>query len=224
MKSEEAIVVRDDLQSGIKELETRSENKTAIPGGEAENAANMFEASTRYEYQDYLALNRVFAKTYRRWSARFVRLFLFIAGSIFSAISLLFLVGDGFVWDWLYILLMGVIFLLLSVFYHYANALQSKRLTVRNMGEIRYIFREDCFFIDCKKGKSMIPYAALESILRYKDRYFLCNDRRHAYVLPRCSFVCGDTAEFEAFLSEKTGREWNVVKAGKRAQRRLREN
>lgn len=182
----------------------------------------MFQSKTTYTFADMLALSRLMSGTYRRWRTVIYRLLTGLAGAAFTLAGILMLPEEGSLLPAVFVMFVGALLILMSIFVNYVTALQSKRMVVEDLGQIEAVFDEDGFTMDCAKQTSFNPYTALHSIFRYKERYFLCLDKRHAYVLPYSSFTRGDRLEFERFLAEKTGLEWNRLNTGKAKERRLK--
>ncbi len=182
----------------------------------------MFEVKTQYKFQDFLILNKLATKTYRRWRSLIIRMFLVAVGVSFITAGVLFLLLEGFVFGGVLCLFVGLLLLLRSIFVNYLNAMQSNRQQIKGVTDIRFVFEEDSFFNECAIEKAIHSYEALHSIFRYRERYFLFVDKNHAYILPFSSFVSGEPEKFEGFLSEKCGREWNRLNTGKSKERKIK--
>lgn len=170
----------------------------------------MFEFVTTYTYRDFLYLNRLTARRYRRWYTLFYRLFTGIFGAAFTVIGSL-LLSEGFSASSLFILVVGVLLILLTVFYDQISALRSRRMTIQNLGQITFTFSDEQFSYVCSKQSAQHTYSSILSFFRYHERYFLFLDALHAYVLPYSGFTAGNRDEFEAFLARKTGKKWDKV-------------
>ena len=168
----------------------------------------MFEISTEYTYQDYLAFARLVMRTYQKGLSLVLRLLLGLAGGCYLAVSLLMLFTEGFGLEWLWVGIVGLLLLVTAIFTGPLNALRSSRHAVQGTGPIRFRFSEDCFSHECALESGLHPYRALHALWRFRGRYFLFLDRRHAYILPASGLSDGAPADFERFLSERTGLPW----------------
>lgn len=176
----------------------------------------MFEVETQYTFQDYLALNRLSAKTYRRGRTILFRLLTGVTGLFFLLIALLMLLTDaeGTVLTWLFVGFVGLWLMLTAILINHIQAMQTRRMVMDGVRETRFRFEEDAFYVVTAKQTSVNPYSSLHSLFCYQGRYFLCMDKRHAFILPCNGLASGEREAFEAFLSQKSGREWNVLHTG----------
>ncbi len=183
----------------------------------------MFETTTRYTFSDFLMLNRLSSKSYRKWRTVLFRLFTGLLGTAFTFIGILMLADEGFSATWLFVLIVGVWMLLMAVFIHRVQAYRTGRMKLDGISEITYHFDEDAIRVVTEKQTSLTPYSSLHSIFRYRARYFLFLDRQHAFIVPFACFADGERECFERYLCEKSGREWNVLNTGRKKERRLKE-
>ena len=183
----------------------------------------MFKITTQYTFSDFLMLNRLSSKTYRKWRTVLFRLFTGLLGTAFTFIGILMMATEGFSATWLFVLITGVWMLLMAVFINQVQAYRTGRMKLAGISEITYHFDEDSIRVVTAKQTSLTPYSSLHSIFRYRERYFLYLDRQHAFIVPFACFADGERECFERFLCEKAGREWNVLNTGKKKERRFKE-
>ncbi len=183
----------------------------------------MFEITTRYTFSDFLMLNRLSAKTYRKWRTVLFRLFTGLLGTAFTFIGILMLADEGFSATWLFVLIVGIWMLVIAVFIHWVQAYRTGQMKLDGINEIEYHFDEDAISVVTAKQTAKTLYSSLHSIFRYRERYFLCVDRQHAFIVPFSCFADGERECFEQFLCEKSGRAWNVLNTGRKKERKLKE-
>lgn len=182
----------------------------------------MFEAETQYTFQDLLALNTLSARTYQRGRSVLCRLLLGAVGVFFTLTGILMLREEGPAVQWVFVTAAGAWLLFTAIFTNYLNALRSRHMMVKDLGAMRYTFGEEEFVEACDKQTVSQRYGGLHSIFRFRERYFLFLDKKHAFILPRSAFLAGDLEEFERFLSEKCSREWNRLYSEKGPGRLLK--
>lgn len=172
-----------------------------------------FQCEVHYTYQDMLALTKLVAKTYRKWWSILLRVLLIVLGAFLLLTFLLsvWLLGDP-VEELLVPGIVGALCLLVGLFRHRLNALQSYRMLVKGAEDGRFTLDEDGFHEETAKGHSDHPYSAFFEIMYYRERYFLFLDKRHAYVLPLRCLVEGDPAALGSFLEQKCGKPVRTVR------------
>jgi len=171
----------------------------------------MFEFVMQYNHRDFLYLNKLTARTYRKWYNLFYRLFTAVFGAFFTASGIFLLSGGGSIVSCIFIMVIGMTLLLVSAFTSRISAWRSKRLSVQNLGQITFTFTDEQISYVCAKESAQLPYSSILSFFRYHERYFLFLDPIHAYVLPYSDLKIGNRDEFELFLTGKTGKEWDKV-------------
>lgn len=75
----------------------------------------------------------------------------------------------------------------------------------RGVKEISYTFCDETLLIQDALEEGKIGYAAFTRLAEDRKRYFLFVQKHAAYILPKSDFTQGDSAEFAAFIAEKTG-------------------
>lgn len=158
-----------------------------------------------YRKEDILALSRLSSRIVRKWRSRIMRIFCTVLGMgiLGSGVAVLTLPGmtlNGIVW-----ILLGVILLLVSVFYNRINAWGTRKQTLQ-VENLTIKFSDEGLAQSSSKAAASVPYHAFERLYHYRDRYFLFVDKLHAYILPEDRFVVGDSVDFRAFIEAKTGK------------------
>ena len=156
-----------------------------------------------YTYQDLLALCRVAAKRYRRGRTIAVRSLLLVLGLAMIGLGGLLVLGEllsggGFPLQGALVVLLGLVYLGLSVFYHRFTAWRSSRMQIKDLGEITVTLDDAGVRERGRKGESFHPYSSF-------IRYFLFVDKKHAVILPEQAIAVGDPAALGAKLAEKFG-------------------
>lgn len=171
-----------------------------------------YQYTMRYTYDDLLALNIVSGKTYRKWRSRIVRLLcLLLGGFLLLTSALMIACGEPFS-QVIFPVTVGALALLVGIFYHRVNALQSRRMMVKTAGEGTVALSDTEFTEQTSLGTASHPYSAFLSVIRYRGRLFLFVDKRHAYILPDERMTVGDPTGVDAFLEEKCGKPVRVLR------------
>lgn len=82
----------------------------------------------------------------------------------------------------------------------------------KSAGETSYTFTPADIYVKSKNHEGGIPYDAFMEILETDARFFLCIQKRMAFVLPKADFTQGDIDAFRIFLAEKTGKTIRKVR------------
>lgn len=166
-----------------------------------------------YSRQDLLALNKLSVKKSKlyRWLTPLFRLICCLVGIFFLLTGVLLIYGSctGFLRRWAlaaFSIVLGFLWLYMGVFHFQRSAWRSRRLLLRDAGDIHVVFSEDGMVEDSKKGSGFYHYDAFVGAYDYCDRWFLFLDKRHAAILPRAAMTAGDPEAFGAFLEEKLGK------------------
>ena len=166
----------------------------------------MFQFQYNYTLEDMNTLSRVTAKTYRRKKVLIYRTVLALLGIAYLGMGV-FLLSEVSLVTGLILLAAGVLFAAIFLFYHQGTAWRSKRMMVQNEGAFTVTLEEESVHGKSEKGESSYPYSAVIGAYRYKERYFLFLDKRHAMLLPERALIRGEKAALRAFLTEKLGKE-----------------
>ena len=163
-----------------------------------------------YTYQDLLALCRVAAKRYRRGRTIAVRSLLLVLGLAMIELGGLLVLGEllsggGFPLQGALVVLLGLVYLGLSVFYHRFTAWRSSRMQIKDLGEVTVTLDDAGVRERGRKGESFHPYSSFISCFHSRERYFLFVDKKHAVILPEQAIAMGDPAALGAKLAEKFG-------------------
>lgn len=170
----------------------------------------MYQFQFEYDFQDLLTLNRVYEKVYRRWIGP-LRIFNIVIGvilwleavAVMSFLSALEWGGTTYLVTAVVFMLLGTLFLTGWYWRPRLNAWSSKRLLVKNSGELTVSLEEDGVRDSCKKGESFHPWDAFISSFHSRGRYLLFIDKRHAIILPERAMIQGDSTVLRAFLEAK---------------------
>lgn len=158
-----------------------------------------------YTFQDLTVLCRVAAKRYRRAYTALVRGVIFLLGLAMLGMGALFLALDvPGVWG-VVLVLLGLLYLGLSVFYYRFTAWRSGRMQLKDAGEITVTLDDAGVRESGKKGESFYPYASFIGCFHSQGRYLLFLDKKHAVILPEAAIAVGDPASLGAKLAEKFG-------------------
>lgn len=166
----------------------------------------MFQFQYDYTLEDMNALSRVTAKTYRRKKVLIYRTVLALLGVAYLGMGVLLLSGGSMV-PGAILLLAGVLFAAICIFYHQGTAWRSKRMLMEGMGSLTVTLEEEGLRGKSGLGEEFYPYSAVIGGYHFRERYFLFLDQRHAMLLPEQALTQGDGAGLKAFLSEKIGKE-----------------
>lgn len=166
----------------------------------------MFQFQYDYTLEDMNALSRVTAKTYRRKKVLIYRTVLALLGVAYLGMGVLLLSGDSVV-SGIILLVAGVLFAAICIFYHQGTAWRTKRMMVEGEGGFTVTLEEESVHGKSEKGESSYPYSAVVEVFHYKERYFLFLDKRHAVLLPERALVNGEPAKLKPWLEEKLKRE-----------------
>ena len=127
----------------------------------------MFEFVMQYNHRDFLYLNKLTARTYRKWYNLFYRLFTAVFGAFFTASGIFLLSGGGSIVSCIFIMVIGMTLLLVSAFTSRISAWRSKRLSVQNLGQITFTFTDEQISYVCAKESAQLPYSSILSFFRY---------------------------------------------------------
>lgn len=165
-----------------------------------------------YTIQDLLILSRVTAKCYRRVRTLISRVVLFFLGLVMLGMGLLVLIGAGPLTLEILLLAGGLLYIGLSIFYHRLVAWKSRRMLIKNTGEIT-VTLDDAGVRECsEKVEGFYPYQAFIGCVYSPGWYFLFLDKKHAVILPEGAMIAGDPEHFRDFIQEKTGKPVEYVK------------
>lgn len=162
----------------------------------------------RYDYtlEDMNALSRVTARTYRRKKVMLYRVVLTLLALAYLAVGGVMLSGGSILWGAI-LIVAGVLFAALSLFYHQGTAWRSKRMMAEDTGDFTVELEEESVRGRSEKGESAYPYSAVIGAYHYRERYFLFLDQRHAMLLPERALTQGDPASLKPFLEDKLKQE-----------------
>lgn len=170
----------------------------------------------RYEKQDFIDLNRVSRKAMmpkgKKLLTRLIRLIAVIVGifGMFVGVGM-FLIGEGDVMM-VFLIFLSLLLLTRPLWSDRLDGNLSKSLTMRAEGLQRIVFEAEGIRDSVDEIETFYPYSALQSILRYKDRYYLFVDKNKAIILPRRGILEGDFEAIGPWLEEKTGKPVQVLK------------
>lgn len=165
-----------------------------------------FQFKLTYAFEDLLVLNRVVRKTYRRWPARISRGVGFFLCALCVPLGI-FLLYLGELLTGFLDLLLGLVILALTIWYDRINAWASRRLLLKDTGEITVTLDEDGLLEQSLKGEAFYPYGAFIGGFHCRGRYLLFLDKKHGVILPEYAVTAGDPAALGVWLTEKLGKE-----------------
>ena len=169
-----------------------------------------FQFKLTYAFEDLLVLNRVVRKTYRRRPARLIRGFCFLLGALcVPAGGVLLYLGETAMG--LLGLLVSLVLLAQSVWYDRINAWTTRRLLLKDTGEITVTLEEDGIRERSLKGEGFYPYEAVIGGFACRGRYLLFLDKKHGAILPERAITEGDPAALGVWPAEKLGKEITEV-------------
>lgn len=169
----------------------------------------LFQFQFVYEFEDLLILNRVVAKAYRRWLTRITNILWPLIGvsDLLAAGFLIYLQGKDAFPVALIALVIGA-FLCASPFFRYhLAAWQSRRMLVKDTGELTVVLDEDGLREHSLKGEGFYPWESFINVYRSRGSYLLFLDKKHALILPGRVIPEETVAPLERFLAEKFGTE-----------------
>lgn len=100
---------------------------------------------------------------------------------------------------------MGLLYLCFPLFYHRLNARRSRRLQMKDTGEITVTLDDTGVREQSKKGESFWPYSSFIACVHSQDRYLLFIDKVHAIILWEEALTVGAPAALGEKLAEKFG-------------------
>lgn len=159
-------------------------------------------------FKELLNLNRVATKKGKilRFAVLLLRVALVLGGIILLVPGILLLspvkesqhVGIA-------CLIVGIIWLLLGLFYFHYGAWNSRRLHLKNVGSIIISLTKDDIVEVTQMSDSRFGYDVVKEICFYKNTYFLFVDRKHALILPCDQLVSGCVGNLQQALEERCG-------------------
>ena len=171
-----------------------------------------FKAEVNLEYDDFLAWNKVYAKTSGR-KRKTVRgiMWLVLAAAMLSCIVFLIMVGgvDATV---IACIVLFVFASLVMLFKNRINARTMQKMYLKGGGTDYLCFDDEAIFIKNSKGEAKYFYSGFTAFYTDGMRYYLLVDDRHAHIVPVKSFVEGNPAMFPVHFCEKTGLEMKEIK------------
>ena len=166
----------------------------------------MFRFRFDYTLEDMNALSRVGTKTYRRKKVVILRTVLAVMSVAYLGLGALILSGGSMVMGFTMVI-GGILFMALCLFYHHGTAWNTKRLMMEGEASNTVTLEEECIHGKGEKGEGSYPYSAVIGAYHYKARYFLFMDKRHAVLLPERGLTQGDGTTLKCFLEEKIQKE-----------------
>ena len=166
----------------------------------------MFRFQYEYTLEDMNALSRVSARTYRRKKVLVYRTVLALLGAVYLGMGVLLFSHQSWVAGTV-LLIAGLLFAAISVFYHQGTAWRTKRMMVEGEGGFTVTLEEEGVHGKSEKGESSYPYSAVIGAYHYRERYFLFLDKRHAMLLPERALVMGDPSLLQSWLEQKLKRD-----------------
>lgn len=154
-----------------------------------------FEVKTTLSLEDNLALHRVHGRASRQ------RTVLYTALAAVAAVYL-WVKQDKFA---LLFTILTVLLALIAVFYSRVLGTLSYKRVKAEICENTYAFYDRQIGVKSKNEDSLNDYKVFTQILESPDRYFLYTQGTLVLVLPKKDFIHGNSADFGAFLANKTG-------------------
>ncbi|MEG2177021.1 MAG: YcxB family protein [Oscillibacter sp.] len=188
----------------------------ALPTADGETAEiPLFRVNVPFTFQDFLALQILAGRLYRKWLTYFLRPLVGGLGLFIGLGSVLVLLTDAFTVGWLLYALFGLAGLLCALFLPRLNALGARRGMQNHVSGAEFRFYPAAFTTVSSQGITTRPYTTILALYRFRERYFIFFDRRHALFLPFAAFDGVNREEFKCFLSKKTGKIWESKGRGK---------
>ena len=171
-----------------------------------------YKAEIKYEYEDFLAWNKVYAKTSNRKQSRIVGIVFIVLILITLGCTVYMAVIDALDATSILPIALVAIGSAVMLFRYRISARVSQKHYIKDMGTEYVSFCEDAIYVKNSKADSKNFYSGITDIYVDDDRFYFLLDKRHALILPKKQLSCGDFNEFAAFISEKTGLEIKYVK------------
>ena len=158
-----------------------------------------------YSTTDLVNLNRVHTKRGKiwRWLTPLLRVVLTLGGFFLLASGALLLAcggaEDGLLTSIIVFFLVGLAWLVIGLFHYRIGALNSRRLTMKDLGSITVTVGGEGVTETTNKGQALYPYDAFVGAACYRNTLFLFLDKNHAMILPYAAMTGGTAAELEAF-------------------------
>ena len=105
-----------------------------------------------------------------------------------------------------------VVMAILSLFMDRIMGAMMYRNANKVAGETSYTFTPADIYVKSQQHEGGIPYNAFEEIMESDTHFFLCIQKRMAFVLPKADFTEGDIDAFRGVLAEKTGKTVKKVR------------
>jgi len=169
----------------------------------------VFRFQYEYEFEDFLILNRVGAKAYRRRSTLLVNMFCLLMGGghLLAAGVLTCLKGKEAFPTTPFNLISSVLLCALPFLRYHIAAWKSLRMQMKDTGELTVVLDEDGLREHSLKGEGFHPWQSFIAVYRSRGSYLLFADKKHASILPRRVITEETIAPLERFLTEKIGTE-----------------
>ena len=158
-----------------------------------------------YTIQDLVILCRVTAKRYRRARTLLFRGIVLMMGLAMLGTGVLILAAEGPTVLGATLVLLSLLYLGLSVFYHRFTAWRSHRMQLKDVGEVTVTLDDAGVREQGQKGEGFYPYSSFIGCFHSRGRYLLFLDKKHAVILPESAVAVGDPAALGAKLAEKFG-------------------
>lgn len=120
--------------------------------------------------------------------------------------------GPDTMWGIL-LLVLGVMFYYFTSYMYERDAERAFRLTPEAYRSVRYVFREDGFTVEAGDKKRDVLYGEICLLADDGSYYYLFINPQQAYMMELCQADRTRAADWEAFLTEKTGKRWKAVTA-----------
>lgn len=171
-----------------------------------------FVVQSELDFPQFLALNRLAGKTYRRWWTRIFRGVGFVMGGCMLLINALMLRDSGYISGMGLGFFIGVSLLAAAAFYHYFNAWGSSRQMLKAGRASTVTMNETGLTEVTEIATVQYVYNAFFELVDYRTYYFLFLDQKHAYILPKSAFIQGNAADFPQFIEKKCEKQMKHIK------------
>ena len=166
-----------------------------------------FKFVTEYSTKTLTEMAKVIRKTSRKKRNLIIR----IAGIILIILAILLVIpseGEVFVLDFrnllmiIAVLMLGVVLL----FEDKLNGYIAKKRMLPSVKTATATFGDENYLIETEIGKTEFKYEAIVSIAETEGYYVFVFSQMHAQIYKKSTLAGGSEEEFEAFITEKTGK------------------
>ena len=171
-----------------------------------------FKAEVNLEFDDFLAWNKLYAKTNGRKRKTVIRILWIVLAAVMLSCVMFLIMIDGMDATTIACTVLFVFASLVMLFKNRINAKMTQKTYLKGAGTNYVCFDDEAMNTKNNKGEAKYFYSGFTAFYTDGKRYYLLVDDRHAHVIPVRCFVEGNPAMFPVHFCEKTGLEMKEIK------------